>query len=166
MDFSIRRAANGDEGMLAALNAVVQDVHVRSHPEYFKQTNADEVADRFKLRLDQPTTQIWIAEVGGTAIGYVVGMRQESPEHALCRARQWFLIDEIAVASHWQQKGVGRALVQEVIAEARRQGIDEVELSSWCFNQPAHAAFLQMGFKPKTVRFWMNVGMEPSRMPS
>jgi ribosomal protein S18 acetylase RimI-like enzyme len=158
MGFSIRRAANGDEGMLAALNAIVQDLHVRSHPEHFKPTNTDEVADWFKSRLDQPTTQIWIAEASGTAMGYVVATRQESPEHALCRARQWFQIDEIAVSPPWQQKGVGRALVQEVIAEARRHGIDEVELSSWSFNEPAQAAFQQMGFRPKTVRFWMKVG--------
>jgi ribosomal protein S18 acetylase RimI-like enzyme len=158
MDFSIRRAAQGDEGMLAAMNAIVQELHVRSHPEYFKQTNTDEVAEWFKSRLDQPTTQIWIAQAGGSAIGYVVATRQESPEHVLCRDRQWFQIDEIAVAPQWQQKGVGRSLVQEVIAEARRHGIDEVELSSWSFNQPAHAAFLQMGFQPKTVRFWMKVG--------
>jgi GNAT superfamily N-acetyltransferase len=158
MDFSIRRAANGDEGMLAALNEIVQDLHVRSRPEYFKPTNADEVADWFKSRLDQPTTQIWIAAAGGTAVGYVVATRQESPEHVLCRARQWFQIDEIAVAPPWQQKGVGRSLVQEVIAEARRHGIDEVELSSWSFNQAGHDAFLKMGFQPKTVRFWMKVG--------
>lgn len=154
MDVTIRRAVAGDQGVLAKLNAVAQDLHITMFPEFFKVTDAHEVANRFQSLLAEETTRIWIAEIGGTAVGYVVAVNKEAPEHALCHARRWCEIDEIAVAPHRQRHGIGSALVREVIADANGNGIDDIELTSWSFNENAHQAFTHMGFAPKSVRFW------------
>ena len=155
MNVTIRRAVPGDQDVLAKLNAVVHDLHVAMFPEYFKATDANELANRFQSLLSEPTARIWLAEVGGTAVGYVVAVHQEAPEHALCHARRWCEIVEIAVASDWRNKGIGGTLVREVIAEAHGNGIYDIELTSWSFNEQAHQAFIHMGFTSKSVRFWI-----------
>ena len=53
----------------------------------------------------------------------------------------------------WRRQGAARALIDSVLAEARRRGIRDVELSSWAFNTAAHAAFGRLGFTPKLIRF-------------
>jgi hypothetical protein len=43
--------------------------------------------------------------------------------------------------------------MEHAFAAAKEAKIEEVELTSWCFNTGAHEAFARMGFTPKTVRF-------------
>jgi hypothetical protein len=114
MEPCIRRAVHGDVPVLARLNGVVHDLHVQAFPSYFKPTDGDELAARYQSLLSQPTTRIWLAEVDGRPVGYV-------------------------------------------LAQARAQRASDVELTTWCFNEEAQRAFEQMGFTPKSVRFWMNL---------
>jgi hypothetical protein len=44
-------------------------------------------------------------------------------------------------------------LVQTVAAEARLRGIREVRTRAWCFNDVAHRALTQIGFRPQVVQF-------------
>lgn len=53
----------------------------------------------------------------------------------------------------YRRGGLGRRLVEQALQHARNQGIREIELTSWCFNESAHAAFARLGFTPKWVRF-------------
>lgn len=149
----IRRAVCGDEPLLVRLNQVVHDLHVKAYPQYFKLTDADELAAHYLLLLSQPTTKIWLAEVDETPVGYVIARFRDAPEHAFCRERRWCEIDEIAVEPAWQNRGIGASLVQQVIAEARDYGASEVELTTWCFNEQAQQALEHMGFTPKCVRY-------------
>ena len=171
MNVTIRRAVSGDQGVLGKLNAVAQDLHVTMFPEFFKVTDAQEIANRFQSLFAEGTTRIWIAEVGGREVGYVVAVHRQAPEHALCHARRWCEIDEIAVTPNWQRSGIGSALVREVIADAKGNGIDDIELTCWSFNERAHQAFIHMGFAAKSVRYWWrgdhhSGGLQPSRRPS
>ncbi len=59
----------------------------------------------------------------------------------------------MGVQARHRRAGIGRALVGHVVAGAREQGIDDVELQSWAFNQNAQRAFTNLGFAPKVVRF-------------
>lgn len=45
-------------------------------------------------------------------------------------------IGRMAVLSEWRGKGVGRALLQALLAEARRQGMPEVRLSAQVYAMP------------------------------
>jgi len=62
-------------------------------------------------------------------------------------------VDELAVSPAHRRQGLARALFERVLAEARAEGLRDVELTSWSFNVEAHAAFEALGFRPKVVRF-------------
>jgi ribosomal protein S18 acetylase RimI-like enzyme len=56
--------------------------------------------------------------------------------------------------------GIGRQLVDQVLRLARTENIADVELTSWCFNTEAQAAFRKLGFAPKVIRFARKLGAE------
>jgi ribosomal protein S18 acetylase RimI-like enzyme len=78
---------------------------------------------------------------------------RERPENALCLARRFYEVEEIAVSAGYRRQGVARALIEHVLAHARSAGIADVELTSWSFNVEAHAAFVALGFRPMVIRF-------------
>ena len=52
----------------------------------------------------------------------------------------------MCVAREWRRQGVGRALVAEAVAAARRLGAHKVTLQVWPHNGPARRLYRQLGF--------------------
>lgn len=153
MDVMIREAVPGDEDVLAELNAFVQEFHVVNNPSFFRPTDAVEVASWFRGLIETPGARIWIAEQGGSAVGYVVALLRERPANPFCLARRWIELDQIGVRAACRRAGIARRLVDQVLSFARAEAVTEVELSSWSFNPEAHQAFQKLGFAPRIVRF-------------
>ncbi len=153
MSAMICLAASGDEEVLAGLNASVQAFHVANHPQQFRPADLGEVAAWFRGLLGKPTVRIWIAQLDGMPVGYASAFWQERPQTPFGFARRWIEIDQIGVRPEFQRAGVGRQLVAQVFQAADADGIRDVELSSWCFNEGAHKAFARLGFAPQVVRF-------------
>jgi ribosomal protein S18 acetylase RimI-like enzyme len=150
---TIRSAEDRDVGLLAELNRFVLDMHVDALPTYFKRAEQRAVADSFRSMLERPEVQAYIASIGDVPVGYAVVAFRERPENALCLARRSLEIDELAVSPSHRRRGVCRALVERALAEARSQGVSEVEVTSWVFNTDARAAFQALGFKPMLLRY-------------
>lgn len=153
MPITVRDADEGDVDLLVALNGIIQELHVAALPAYFKQPDAGAVAELFRSKLRRTDARIWIASAGEVPVGYAVAFIRERPETELCRARSFYEVDEIGVSPAHRRQGLARALLERVLAEARAEGVADVELTSWSFNADAHAAFHALGFRPKIVRF-------------
>ncbi|MGV3539933.1 MAG: GNAT family N-acetyltransferase [Rufibacter sp.] len=69
----------------------------------------------------------------------------------LTEDRQHWEIKNIAVAAHWQGKGVGKALLQQAMQEAAGRGARWLEIGTGnsCFNQLV--LYQKMGFRLKEV---------------
>ena len=153
MPVTIRAAEDRDVGLLAELNRFVLDMHVDALPAYFKRAEPRAVAVSFRSMLERPEIRAFIASIDDVPVGYAVVAFRERPESALCLARRALEIDELAVSPSHRRRGVARALVERALAEARSQGVSEVEVTSWVFNTDARAAFQALGFKPMLVRY-------------
>ena len=149
----VRRATHGDEGALARLNGVVQDLHVTARPDQFKSASYEALRAFHLELLGNPEATHWLAERSGEAVGYLLGLRRERAENPFVRARRWYEIDQLAVAPESRRQGVARALVAAALAEAAAEGFELIELASWNFNGAAQAAFRRLGFEPKMLRF-------------
>ena len=82
-----------------------------------------------------------LAEVDGTPIGLVWG-RIDSLVPRLANLYQMW------VAPGCRQLGVGRMLLEEVIAWARSKNVADIELGVTVGNSPAEHLYAQAGFKP------------------
>jgi GNAT superfamily N-acetyltransferase len=159
MAVSVRLARPGDESALAGLNAFVHDLHLANHQRHFKPARLDEVAHWFGTMIQQFSVRIWIAEERGVPIGYASVVMREEPETPFRHARRWYEIEHIAVQPSRRLLGVARALVQAVVESALGGGIEEIEVTSWTFNEGAQVALRKLGFSPKNVRFGLQLPM-------
>jgi diamine N-acetyltransferase len=149
----LRRAELRDVPGLVGLHQEVQQLHVEARPDQFRVPSVAEVEERVRELLAAAATRVWVAELGSELVGYLVAITRRQPAHALSYEREWCELDAIAVAARHRGQGVGKALVDAAIEEARALGVRQIELCSWAFNQQAHGAFEALGFQPKVVRF-------------
>jgi ribosomal protein S18 acetylase RimI-like enzyme len=152
----VRRAGVEDARSLAELNVHVHALHVEARPRVFKPLDIDTAERWFADLLAKPGTHAWVAHDGGVALGYVLAFPREAAESIFCYARRWYELDQIAVAPGARQQGIARRLVAAVRDAARDDGVTDIQLSTWSFNQRAQAAFEHLGFSLKTLRFWLD----------
>ena len=149
----IRRATADDADTLAALNAHVQDIHVRHHPAHFRPPVLADVADWFRARLVEPGIQAWLVAVAGQPVAYALVIPRERPANPFTVAERSCEIDQLGVLPEARRQGIARALIAHILSEARRAGITTVVLNTWMFNAEARAAFERLGFEPELLRY-------------
>lgn len=79
--------------------------------------------------------------VNGQAVGYSLYYFGYNVQHA---ARKMHMLDLFISKSH-QGKGLGRALMQELMTMCRNLNIDELIWSIWKLNEPAFAFYAHLG---------------------
>lgn len=99
-------------------------------------------ASSFRSSLDRPEVHMTVAEwqdegTESSIVGYMVA---------------WFIgregeIANIAVAAHWQRRGVGAALLDDVLASGRAAGVDSIYLEVRASNDAAQALYAGRGFQ-------------------
>jgi [ribosomal protein S18]-alanine N-acetyltransferase len=98
--------------------------------------------EAFRSELRNPCSQLWVAEEGTHIIGY---------------ACAWFVQDEgqivnVAVLPQYRRYGVGKALIQYLIQEARIRGVRTLSLEVRKSNHAAVELYKAFGFQVVTVR--------------
>ena len=154
----IRQAISTDSSLLSSLCVDVQSLHAKHHPDFFKMPRNDNFAvDFFDGVLADPTTNIFIAEENGQALGYIFCKLIDRPENPFTFAVRYLHIDQISVRPAAQSKGVGTKLIQRAGALALELNLQRLQLDSWGFNTEAHTFFEKMGFEKFNHRFWKNL---------
>ncbi len=154
----IRRAVSQDSLLLSSLCVDVQRLHAENHPDLFKMPQSDDFAvPFFDEILAGPYNVVFLAEENGQAVGYVLCKMMERPETVFTFATRYVLVDQISVRPAAQGQGVGKALMERVVALGRELNIPRIQLDSWGFNIEAHAFFEKVGFEKFNHRFWKNL---------
>ena len=151
-EIRIRVAAAGDEAILASLSAVVHELHVGQRPDIFKPTDLRGLEHWFLDTLKAASVKIWIAELGDLPVGYVLVIPRRRSENVFCHERRWHEVDQVGVHPNYRRQGVARSLLRHVVESARADGVSEVELNTWTFNEVARNTFEQFGFVARKVR--------------
>jgi GNAT superfamily N-acetyltransferase len=159
-EIRIRVAAAGDEAILASLSAVVHELHVGRRPDVFKPTDLRGLEHWFLQTLKAASAKIWIAELGDLPVGYALVIPQRRTENVFCYERRWHEVDQVGVHPNYRRQGVARSLLRYVVESARADGVSDLELNTWTFNEVARNSFERLGFVPRNVR------LERRREPS
>jgi len=152
MEVVIRRAQAGDGEQLARLNDIVQQLHVDRRPDTFGPSPRDEVSAWFEARLADPDARVWLAEIEGRPVGYVLALFHTRDASRFTLARRWCEVDQIAVDPTARRRGVARALVAALAREAEATGVAELKAQTWGFNEIARRTFEELGFEVESVR--------------
>jgi GNAT superfamily N-acetyltransferase len=146
----VRAATQADATLLAELVCDVQQLHVEALPHIYKPFTdlAPVVADMQQRVLADPKGHVFIAEAdAGEAVGYIYATVVHRPGHVYVHPYTYLHIDVITVLPRYQGQGYGKALIEAVLAVARREGINRVTLDTLEFNKEAQAFFAAQGFQ-------------------
>jgi GNAT superfamily N-acetyltransferase len=153
----VRRASVEDVNSLAMLNGFVQALHVASRPDVFRPPGTTQLARWFRTLLRKPDVRTWIAERDSRPVGYALATVHHWHKSVFFLPSRWWELDQIGVIPTHQRTGVGRALLDRLLDDARFENVSRVTLRSWAFNTEAHAAFQRWGFAPEVIEFGMKV---------
>jgi GNAT superfamily N-acetyltransferase len=129
---AVRRAQPADAEVLATLGRAL-NVQQGDPNTYF--TVEAVRRDGFA---EAPKFEAWVAEVNGQPVGYALVV---PAAYETSYAKAGVYVQDVFVAPEARQRGVGRALMAAVAADARRRGLEFVWWVSRAWNTEAHAFF-------------------------
>lgn len=144
----IRSAVKEDFERLNILYEQVDKLHRDRHPDRFR---APEVIGRpedyFNTLLETPCAHLLVAERDDLIIGFAEAYVRQAPDYPIIQPRRWMLIDSIAIEEAHRHSGAGQMLFDELKRRAKLDGIDQIELNVYEFNEPAVKFYKKNGFE-------------------
>ena len=148
--YSLRRARSADFAAIRAFyDQLIDDMlALPHHPMWAKDGHP---ADAY-LRAAIEGDELWVAEEGASLVGAMVvnsaandGYRQvpwlveAAPEEVL-------IVHAFGVSTRHQGRGLGSAMMHEVMALGRASGKKSIRLDLIDFNRPTEKVYLRLGF--------------------
>jgi ribosomal protein S18 acetylase RimI-like enzyme len=145
---AIRPAAPGDLEVIGRFGALL----VREHHDFDRRRfipaspeTPRAYASFLGTQLANPEVVVLVAEQEGRVVGYAyAGL--EGTDYMQLRGPAGAVYD-IVVDPSWRGRGVGRALLERVIAELAARGAPRVVLSTAAQNEAAQRLFAHAGFR-------------------
>ena len=156
MTFDIRPATKQDYDAVFALFSEVQVLHAEALPEIFRPPIKDEAFQRFFSGFqDSDEHFLALGTLNEGPIGYVQYSLSERPGNIYQPHRRFAYIHQLVVTHDWQRQGYGSKLIAFAKQKAREQGITEIGIDFWSFNDAARGCFEGHGFKVQQERMWL-----------
>jgi ribosomal protein S18 acetylase RimI-like enzyme len=156
----LRRATPADAEALAELG---RDAFIAAFGHLYRPEDLaaflDEyrTAGKFRERLADPPTLIQVAEIDGQLAAYCLIVRGERiPERPDPQPRRPVFISQLYCDAAHTGQGLGAALIEWAIAEARAWSADAIQLSVFSENFRAQRFYQRYGFtKVADIDFWV-----------
>lgn len=147
-EIAIRPAAPADIEATAALAGELVRLHHGVDPERFFLPERVEqgYAWWFRRELERAAAVLLVAERAQEIVGYCYGAVEERNFNALLDVHG--AIHDVFVHDSARQSGVGKRLVEVMLAELAVRGAPRVVLSTMVSNQAAQRVFARCGFRP------------------
>ena len=130
----VRKAENRDLKEINVLRKQVNDLHVQGRPDIFKPGFCKELQDHAEWYLTSPDNDIFVDEQDEKITGMIMVDYISKPESPYGLARNFCHIAEICVDAEYRRNGIAHKLMERVKEEAKRRGLNKIELDVWAFN--------------------------------
>ena len=114
----------------------------------------DEAADRIATVLGDPRQQLLLAE----REGHACGLAALDVRYSFTRGADQARITALVVDRDHARRGIGRALLREVEAIARRARVSRLEVTSNMRRDEAHAFYRDCGYAEASRHFYKLLG--------
>ena len=149
-DFTIRAGRREDAAETARLWMLSAEEHTAHDRVYETAPDAEKTMRRFLADVaNSGHSFLFVASAGGRTVGFISGeLRQGSPTFL---PRTWASVDDVFVESAYRNRGMGRALLQSVLAWARERGADGISLQVAAANTRGRKFYQDLGFREISV---------------
>ncbi len=154
MDVSVRDYHPGDYGAGRRLWAELTEHHRRIYGD--PSIGGADPGSGFDDYLDlRGRLTSWVAEVEGDVVG-LTGLLDHGPSAE---------VEPVVVTDAWRHQGVGEALIQKVVTEARRRGYEYLAIRPVARNITAIQSFYQVGFRTLGGHIDLTMDLRQRRHP-
>lgn len=138
---------------------------MRLFPDVFRPLDSDaRPDDAVTERIEGERSDILVAELDGELVGLAALLVSSYPDVPVFHPTSFAYIDEFVVDPARQRSGIGRLLMEAVVAWARDRGLSAVQTNVWLANEAARAFYERAGFAPTTAR--MRLPLPPHDEPA
>ncbi len=162
MEGLIRNARRGDADMLVQLWLEMMDQHALWDARFrFGEGASREFQRRITGMIRSPRACVLVAEVQGRVVGFATGELTSRPE--TYPDGSYGFISELFVREEYRNRGIGTALVQQVLEWMRKRGVTVVELLAAERNADGRAFWEHLGFEAflRLMRVDLAPGVRP-----
>lgn len=99
-----------------------------------------------KSLLDKDTYLVAVAEIDSKIVGYVIGSVSIAPEVFVIRRRMY--IQDMVIDPTYRRQGIGKKLMEMVLAFAKEQQVEKLDLLVAVKNETGNKFWKEMGFEP------------------
>ncbi len=160
-DLVLRPARRADLPALGRLGAALMRSHHGYDPRRFMapgRTPEEGYAWFLGTQLDEPDAAVFVAESGGSIVGYAYAAIEPRSWELLCEEAG--LLHDLVVDEGARGGGIGSALLEHTVQWIGRRGVTRVLLSSAWPNVHAQRLFERHGFRRTMVEMTRNIDGE------
>lgn len=145
----IRRAKLEDINRLIDLLSQVLEVHAKIRPDLFKSGTTKYNEEDLTLLIKDKSTPIYVAIIDNNVVGYA--MCQIRIPTSNMYPKKIFHLDDLCVDESYRHQGIGKALYQKIVEEAKNNGCYEITLNVWPDNIEAMEFYKKIGLKTRSI---------------
>ena len=142
----MREANRKDVPAIAALWKEMMDLHRTFDARFeFAPNVMREVERHLVATIRSSGGRVFVAEAQGQVVGYILG--EVHIRKPIYPPGTYGFISDLSVTAAWRRQGIGRALVETLMAWFKRAGVTAVELFVAEANPVSQQFWERMGFK-------------------
>ena len=153
----VRLAESADYAAACRLWAEADALHARERTDRFRFTDKPARSrGLFDAQLDAPDQALFVAEVDGVVVGLVrvrAIERLDSPGVPVLAPRRFAMVQELVLAEAHQRRGIATRLVTEAHRWARDQGLTQIELGVYEFNESTLRLYRRLAYSTVSRQF-------------
>lgn len=155
----IRYLKDSDRNGLCKLSHQINKEHFENEPTYFcSPGKAGEDWEFWKNSHDKEGGFILVAIANREVVGFVAAELSDMPNLPFLNSVKRCRIATIVVSKEHHRKGIGTALFERVFKIAQDNGVDDLNLEVFTFNNTAIAFYEKLGFRNSSNRMSKSVG--------
>lgn len=147
----IRSLTENDYSQALSMLQKLHALHVAHRPDLFRATEEALPIEEFRSYLEGDAVYSVAAEgEGGALVGVCLAARRSKPsQDPRWYARDLIYLEALYVPEEYRRHGIGKALVDAVRVQARRDGVSRIELQVWLMPGGAFDFYRSIGFEPQ-----------------
>ena len=147
MEIRIRKAEEKDAQKIAEMLIGIGALHHNGRPDIYKDNlqkyNESDILDILK---DENSPIYVAADEEDVVAGYAFCQIKAVENNKALMDREFMYIDDFCVDEKYRKQHIGQTLIQSVLEEAKKIGVDGIELNVWEFNENAIKFYEKCGF--------------------
>jgi ribosomal protein S18 acetylase RimI-like enzyme len=148
------------EDIPSVVNLITQLAQFTGNSKEFELKHFEHIFNEMQIRSDMYMNYVYI--IDGKVTGFISVVFYQTFFHRVGTA----LVNELVVGEQFRGKGIGHALMKAAEHEARRRGMDELEVGTESDNLAAQKFYRKYGFDEEYILFGMEFSEKSDHPPA